>query len=143
VGIKDGHAAGYLCDGKKVEAWMEGTISGDQLNLHGRNAGTGATATVDQRSVLGNVTIGGTVMPFAAQIATGAEGLYQSRRTVEGITTRIGWIVLPDGTQVGIRNNNGERTSAPPLDPITLQAVDDGQPIQAERLTGASTVLGA
>jgi serine/threonine protein kinase len=142
VGVKDGRAAGYLCDGNKVEAWLEGTLSGDQLNLRGRNADTGITATVSQRSLLGNVTAGGTMRPFAAQIAVGADGLYESRRTVEGITTRIGWIVLPDGTQVGIRNNGGERSAAPPLDPITLQAVDDGQPIRADRLTGTSTVLG-
>jgi serine/threonine-protein kinase len=142
VGVKDGRAAGYFCDGNKVEAWLEGTLSGDQLSLHGRNADTGITATVGQRSLLGNVTAGGTVRPFAAQIAVGAEGLYENRRTVEGIATRIGWIVLPDGTQVGIRNNGGERSAAPPLDPITLQSVDDGQPIRADRLTGASVVLG-
>ena len=142
VGVKDGRAAGYLCDGNKVEAWLEGTLSGDQLSLHGRNADTGITATVGQRSLLGNVTAGGTVRAFAAQIAVGAEGLYENRRKVEGITTRIGWIVLPDGTQVGIRNNGGERSAAPPLDPITLQSVDDGQPIRADRLTGTSIVLG-
>jgi serine/threonine protein kinase len=143
VGVKDGRAAGYLCDGKKVEAWVEGTLSGDRLTLHGRPSDTGITATVGQRSLLGDVVVGGTVRPFAAQIAAGAEGLYESRRTVEGITTRIGWIVLPDGTQVGIRNDGGERSTAPRLDPLTLEAVDEGLPIRAERLSGASTVLGA
>ncbi len=142
VGVKDGRAAGYLCDGRTVEAWLEGTLTGDQLTLHGRNADTGVTAAVDQRSLLGMVTVAGTVRPFSAQIATGPAGLFQSRRTVEGITTRIGWIVLPDGTQVGIRNNGGERRPAPPLDPITLSAVEDGRPIPVERLSGASTVLG-
>jgi hypothetical protein len=142
VGVKDGRAAGYLCDGRTVEAWLEGTLTGDQLSLHGRNADTGVTATVDQRSLLGMVTVAGTVRPFSAQIATGPAGLFESRRTVEGITTRIGWIVLPDGTQVGIRNNGGERSPAPPLDPITLSAVEDGRPIPVERLSGASTVLG-
>ena len=76
-------------------------------------------------------------------MATGAGGLYQSKRTVAGITTRIGWIVLPDGTQVGIRNRNNERGPAQPLDPRTLRAFEDGQPIPVERLSGASTVLSA
>lgn len=143
VGVKDGRAAGYLCDGNTVEAWLEGDLVGDQLTLHGRNADTVLTATVDQRSVLGNLTAGGTVRPFSAQIATGPAGLFQSRRTVEGITTRIGWIVLPDGTQVGVRNRNSERGPAPPLDPITLFAAEDGKPIPVERLSGASTVLGS
>jgi hypothetical protein len=142
VGVKDGRAAGYLCDGNKVEAWLEGDLAGDRLTMHGRNADTAITATVDQRSVLGNLTVSGTVRPFSAQIATGPAGLFQSRRTVEGITTRIGWIVLPDGTEVGVRNRNAERSPAPPLDPITLVALEDGRPIPVERLSGASTVLG-
>jgi hypothetical protein len=143
VGVKDGRAAGYLCDGQNVEAWLEGNLAGDQLSLHGRNADTGVTATVDQRSLLGQVTVGGRVRPFAAQIATGPAGLFESRRTVAGITTRIGWIVLPDGTQVGIRNQGGERSAAPPLDPIALRAAEGGRPIPVERLSGASTVLGS
>jgi serine/threonine protein kinase len=142
VGVKDGRAAGYLCDGKAAEAWLEGELVGDQLTLHGRDANTQVTATVDQRSLLGNLVVGGTVRPFSAQIATGPAGLFQSRRTVEGITTRIGWIVLPDGTQVGVRNQDAQRSPAPPFDPVTLFATEDGRPIPVERLSGASVVLG-
>lgn len=116
---------------------------GDRLVLHGRTADTGLTATIDQRSLLGEVTVAGTVRPFAAQIATGVGGLFQSRRTVEGITTRIGWIVLPDGTQVGVRRSNDERGPAPPLDPVTLRASEDGHPIPVERVSRASVVLGS
>jgi hypothetical protein len=143
VGVKDGRAAGYLCDGNTVEAWLEGDLVGDELTLHGRNAGTAVTASVDQRSLLGSLTVAGVVRPFSAQIATGPAGLFQSRRTIDGITTRIGWIVLPDGTQVGVRSSGTERRAAPPLDPITLLAVEDGRPIPVERLSGASTVIGS
>lgn len=141
VGVKDGRAAGYICDGKKVEAWLEGEISENRLTLHGRDASNGVTATVNQQALLGSVTEGGTTLPFSAQLTTGQAGLYQSRRVVDGITTRIGWIVLPDGTQVGIRNNGGTRTPAPPLNPATTQARDGGQTIQAERVSGATTVI--
>jgi hypothetical protein len=109
--------------------------------LHGRDASNGVTATVNQQALLGSVTEGGTTLPFSAQLTTGQAGLYQSRRVVDGITTRIGWIVLPDGTQVGIRNNGGTRTPAPPLNPATTQARDGGQTIQAERVSGATTVI--
>lgn len=142
VGIKDGRAAGYLCDGDGVEAWLEGTVAGDRLTLHGYDPGTSLTATADQRAVLGGVSIGGTVRPFSAKIATGEAGLFQSRRTVAGITTRIGWIVLPDGSVVGVRNSGGERSRAPDLDPVALRAAEDGRPIPVERLSGASVVLG-
>jgi len=87
--------------------------------------------------------MGGATLPFSAQAATGQAGLYQSRRVLNGIATRIGWIVLPDGSQVGIRNNGGTRTPAPTLDPTTAQARDDnGEIVRAERISGSTTVLG-
>ena len=99
------------------------------------------TAKVDRRSLLGTVTAGGKARPFSAQIATGAAGLYESRRTIEGISTRIGWIVLPDGSQVGIRKRGDVRTPAPRLDPANLKAIDGGRVVGAERLSGTSVVI--
>jgi serine/threonine protein kinase len=143
VGVKGNRAVGYLCDGKKVEAWLEGDVNGDTLTLHGRDASTSVTATVDRAALHGNVTLAGATLPFSAQAATGQAGLYQSRRVLNGIATRIGWIVLPDGSQVGIRNNGGARTPAPTLDPTTAQARDDnGEMVRAERISGSTTVLG-
>jgi serine/threonine-protein kinase len=143
VGVKGNRAAGYLCDGKKVEAWLEGDVKGDTLILHGRDASTSVTATVDRAALHGSITLGGATLPFSAQAATGQAGLYQSRRVLNGIATRIGWIVLPDGSQVGIRNNGGNRTPAPRLDPATAQAMDDnGEIVHADRVSGSSTVLG-
>jgi serine/threonine protein kinase len=143
VGVKGNRAAGYLCDGKKVEAWLEGEIKGNTLTLHGRDASTSVAATVDPNALHGNVTMGGSTLPFSAQAATGQAGLYQSKRVLNGIATRIGWIVLPDGSQVGIRNNGGTRTPAPALDPGTAQARDDnGDVVHAERISGSTTVLG-
>ncbi|QJY45126.1 serine/threonine-protein kinase [Pseudonocardia broussonetiae] len=142
VGVKDGRAAGYLCDGDQVEAWLEGTIEGDQLVLTGRTVENAVAATIDQRSLLGTVTAGGIERPFAANIATGAAGLYESRRAVEGIATRIGWIVLVDGTQVGIARRGEVRSAAPRLNPESLSAIDGGETITAERLSGDSNVLG-
>jgi serine/threonine-protein kinase len=141
VGMKDGRAVGYLCDGESVEAWLEGTVSGDRLTLQGRTPASKVTATVDQRSLLGTVTAEGVARPFSAQIATGAAGLYESRRTIEGISTRIGWIILPDGSQVGIRKEGDARTPAPPLDPATLETVDAGQVLKAARLAGTAAVI--
>ena len=142
VGIKDGRAAGYLCDGDTVEAWLEGDINGADVALHGRDPSTVLDATASQRGLLGTLTVAGVARPFAAALATGPAGLYQNKRVINGITTRIGWIVLPDGTQVGIRNENGVRTPAPPLDPGTGEAVDGGETVRGDRVSGATVVLG-
>ena len=58
--------------------------------------------TASQRGLLGTLTVAGVARPFAAALATGPAGLYQNKRVVNGITTRIGWIVLPDGTAVRV-----------------------------------------
>jgi Protein kinase domain len=141
VGIKDGKAAGYLCDGKSMEAWLEGDVAGSTVTLHGRDPSTVVTAKADQHALLGSVAVGGMVRSFAADVAAGRAGLYQNVRVVNGITTRIGWIVLPDGSQVGIANRNGKRAPAPPLDLATLQAVDGGQPVSAQPVSGTTDVL--
>ena len=143
VGVKGRRAAGYLCDGRNVEAWLEGEIAGGHLTLHGRDPGTTLESTADQNGLLGSITLRGNKLPFAAQAATGAAGLYQIRRTVKGITDRIGWIVLPDGKQVGIRNAGGTRTPAPFLDPTTRRTQVDGADLPADRISGSTTVLGS
>ncbi len=142
VGIKDGRAVGYLCDGSTVEAWLEGNIAAERLELHGRDPATVVSGTVDQRSVLGTLTVKGRTLPFSAQIAVSDAGLYESRRTVDGIGSRIGWIVLADGSQVGIKKTGDRVTPAPPLDPATLTAEDGGAPIQAVAVTGATPIFG-
>jgi hypothetical protein len=144
VGVKDGRAAGYLCDGRNVEAWLEGEIAGSHLTLHGRDPGTTLDARADQNGILGSITLRGNKLPFSAQAATGPAGLYQIRRTVKGITDRIGWIVLPDGSQVGIRNVGGIRAPAPFLDPTTRTTQVNGEDLPAaDRVSGSTTVLGS
>jgi serine/threonine protein kinase len=142
VGIKDGRAAGYLCDGSKVEAWLEGAVDGGKVTLRGRDASTTVEATASRQGLFGTITVGGVGRPFSATAAIGPAGLYQSKRVLNGIATRIGWIVLPDGSQVGIRNENGVRTPAPRLEPAAAVAVDGGASVPAERVTGATVVLG-
>jgi hypothetical protein len=142
VGVKGGRAAGYVCDGRNVEAWLEGEVAGSHLTLHGRDPGTTLDATADQNGLLGSITFRGNKLPFAAQAATGVVGLYQIRRSVKGITERIGWIVLPDGRQVGIRNVGGIRSPAPFLDPTTGTTQINGEILPADRVSGSTTVLG-
>jgi hypothetical protein len=123
IAIKDNHAAGYFCDGNKIEAWLEGAVTGDRVELRGKN-GAVLTGTVftDATFIFGKVTINSEQSSYLAEIAGKPAGLYEGRGKVDGVDNRIGWIVLPDGSQVGIRNVNGERSSAPRLDPDQLKA---------------------
>jgi len=47
IAVKDGKGVAYVCDGKRVEAWLEGALDGDKLTLSGKTSSL--TATVDDR----------------------------------------------------------------------------------------------
>jgi xanthosine utilization system XapX-like protein len=124
VAVKDGRAVAYVCDGKKVEAWLEGTLVGDQLSLTGARDAT-LTGTVTEAAALGSVSVGGKQWPYAAQGVQAPAGLYEGRVSVNGVTTRIGWVVEGDGRVTGNARPAGspEPVPAPPLDPTAPGAV--------------------
>ena len=41
-------------------------------------------------------------MPFSAELAARPAGVYRADVTINRLATKIGWAVLPDGTQVGL-----------------------------------------
>lgn len=141
IAVKDGRAVAYVCDGKTVEAWLDGTLSGDRLALAGKD-GAALTATATPDTASGDITIGAKKWTFTARVAGKPAGLYEGRADVNGVANRIGWIVLPDGVQVGILSVAGaEPEPAPPLDPAAPGAVTlDGTPVQVRSLTGAEPV---
>ncbi len=142
VAVKDGKAVAYLCDGKKVEAWLEGTLTGDELALTGPG-GASLDGTVDEDGAAGTVAAGGKSWPYKAKAVQAPEGLYAGRSDVRGVTNRIGWIVV-DGTTTGLRRQGDAVVPAPPLDPANPGGVVvDGQPFPVTTLTGAADVVGA
>lgn len=138
INIKGDRTTGYLCDGKKIEAWLEGTVSGDQVDLRGKQ-GAAATGTISADAILGAVTINSEQSPYSAKITQKPAGLYEGRGNVNGVANRIGWIVLPDGSQVGIRNINGQRSPAPRLDTNKLEP--EGLPIPVNAVDGDDDVV--
>jgi hypothetical protein len=141
VAVKAGRAVAYICDGKQVEAWLQGDLTGATLTLTGAN-GARITGTVDERGSLGTVAVGGREWPYSAKAVAAPQGLYQGRSDVRGVAAKIGWIVLPDG-QVGISTSGGESRPAPPLDPADLGGVVvDGSPVTVTALTGADQAVG-
>jgi hypothetical protein len=142
IAVQGDQVAAYVCDGRRVEAWLQGTIVDDELSVQNAR-GANATGTLKGNSILGTVSVGGKQLPYSAQLADPPAGLYQGSGQVNGMPNRIGWIVLPDGSQVGIRNRNGMREPAPALDPAALRAVTlEGARIEPRKVTGDTRVVG-
>jgi hypothetical protein len=68
--------------------------------------------------------------------------VYQYRHELQGLATRIGWVVLPDGTQVGIADSGTTRTPAPRLDTTSGDFTLDGATLSAAPVSGADVVVG-
>jgi hypothetical protein len=85
-----------------------------------------------RRPVTGIVTVRGRPLRFAAAKADPPAGLYRARSNSAGV---IGWIVLPDGSQVGIQNDGTPRP-APRLDPRRLFVTVGGAAVVAHAVTG-------
>ncbi|WP_410633068.1 hypothetical protein [Amycolatopsis sp. cmx-4-83] len=135
VSVRDGHAIAYLCDGKKVEAWLQGVTTGGKLDLKGaKNAAL--SGSFDATAATGTVTASGKTWQFTAPTAKKPAGLYRAAPKVKGKQAKAGWIVLPDGSQVGILAAGDDATAAPPLDPAAGTASVDGAPVTAEPISG-------
>ena len=142
VSVHGKKAVAYVCDGHKVGHWFNGTVSNGKLDLASQN---GAHITLDYRSTkaAGYVRADGHQYTFSARALRGRYGLYESTATVHGVKVKFGWIVLPNGYQVGSAIANPDSadpqvTPAPPLDPATGTADDDGVAIIATLVSGVS-----
>ena len=111
--VNDGKAIAYVCDGVAVEAWLEGTMSDGLINLTG--AGGSLTGTYGNGQVTGDITAGQTAWHFTVPTVEPPSGAY---RSAEELRNRLdaSWVVLPDGTQVGVDKTGGTRRPAQPFD---------------------------
>jgi hypothetical protein len=142
VAVNGDRAAAYLCDGTRIETWLQGSVTGDQVVLTGRDTAA-LIGTVSGTTLSGTVvTSTGQGWLFSAEEARPPAGIYQARTTIDGLATRIGWVVLPDGTQVGIQNVGGNRSPAPALDLEDTTFTLDGAAQEATPVDGSDTVVG-
>jgi hypothetical protein len=131
LAVRGDRAAAYLCDGRSAEAWLTGTVTAGSAHLSGAGSTLAAEPSATGSTV--SLVLGGRTLTAALAPAAKPAGLYRAR-TSNGRTT-VGWIVLPDGTQVGIENTDGTPTTAPPLPPELSVAID-GQAVTAQEVRG-------
>ncbi|MEU0532705.1 hypothetical protein [Amycolatopsis tolypomycina] len=135
VSARDGHAIAYVCDGKKVEAWLQGVTVGGKLDLRGA-PNASLTGSFDATAATGTVMAAGRTYRFTVPVAKKPAGLYRATPKVQGRAAKIGWIVQSDGSQVGILTADGDSAPAPVLDPAAGTATVDGTPVTAEAISG-------
>jgi hypothetical protein len=142
--VTDGdQATGYVCNGRTIEAWLQGSVHGNQVNLAGLH-GASLVGSLSGLAMFGTVTpSAGLSFPFSAALSPKPAGIYQARIIVNGLATRIGWAVLPSGGQLGVAVAGTTRSAAPPLflgggdGSFTL----DGTSFQASPVAGNQKVV--
>jgi hypothetical protein len=127
-----GEAIAYVCDGVGSEAWLSGPATDGQVELSGERGSL--SATYDGFVVEGQTTVDGNSWTFSIALVEPPDGLYRFADTISGGAEVVGgWIVLPDGDQVGLVTVDGETAPAEMLDVETGQVTIDGDIVTAER----------
>jgi hypothetical protein len=131
VAVLGSQAAAYFCDGRNVEAWFRGTVEGGNITLKSKSGAT-LNAELDGHEIKGTVQIENETVEFEINEAKQPAGLYRAR----GSKTTIGWIVLPDGSQVGVQTTGSDSSAAPQLDPENPRVTVDGESLDAAPVNG-------
>jgi serine/threonine-protein kinase len=137
IAVRDGGAIAYLCDGRRIEAWMLGSATDGKLELSG-DGGASLTGTYDKDSAAGTVTAKGRKWTLDIPVAKKPSGLYRSTADLRGARVVTGWIVLANGDQVGIANSDGRTAPAPPLDLSDRTATVNGEEVTADPIDGTT-----
>lgn len=131
VAVLGTQAAAYFCDGRSVESWFRGTVTGSDISLKSKDGAT-LQASLDGDHLKGSLRIKNERVRFEINEAKKPAGLYRAR----GSQTTIGWIVLEDGSEVGLQTTGQDSTPAPELDPENPQVTVDGQELDAAPVNG-------
>ena len=140
ISIHHGQAIAYVCNGSVIEAWLKGTATGGHLTMTGKgHARLGATYRT--KRAVGHVTAHGIRYTFSAPAVHKPSGLYRAIAIVRGAKIKAGWIVLPDGTQVGSLEPHADAATpsanrAPMLDVATGTAQDGDTVLVATPISG-------
>ncbi len=131
VAVLGDQAAAYFCDGRSIESWLRGTVQGSEIALKSKDGAT-LQARLDGDHLKGTVKIKNDRLKFEIDEANKPAGLYRAR----GSKTTIGWIVLKDGSQVGIQTAGSNSAAAPELNPDSPQITANGESLDAKPING-------
>jgi serine/threonine-protein kinase len=134
IAVNKGKAIAYLCDGNVTEAWLQGTAIDGKLDLSGPDGSL--EGTYSNARAAGDVKAGKKSWHFTAGSVKPPSGLYRAAANVRNAKVVGGWIVLSDGTQVGITSVDNEPQSAQPLDTTSLTSSVDGTALTATAVDG-------
>jgi hypothetical protein len=142
ISIHGGQAIAYVCNGSVIESWFKGTAVGGVLLMTGKNHAH-LSAIYDFGKATGDVLAHGKDYKFAVSVVHKPSGLYQAIAVVRGATIKAGWIVLPDGRQVGSVEPNADSaapsaTRAPVLNVAAGTAQDGSTVLSATPVSGAT-----
>ena len=127
VAIRNGAAAAYVCDGRSLESWLKGTVTGSTITL--KASADTLTVTGSSAGVLAKGTIRGRAVSIPVTLASPPAGLY---RLSDDSGTTVGWIVQPDGSVVGVEKRGDAYAPAPDLTPGQPVTVDGESQTPAE-----------
>jgi hypothetical protein len=142
ISIHGRQAIAYVCNGSVIEAWYKGTAVDGVLIMTGKNHAH-LSAIYDFKKATGDILAHGTDYRFTVAKVHKPSGLYQAIAVVRGATIKAGWIVLPDGTQVGSLEPDADAedpsaTQAPALDVATGTAQNGGTVLSATPISGVT-----
>jgi len=142
ISIHHGQAIAYVCNGSVIEAWLKGTAANGHLTMTGKGHAR-LSATYRTKRAVGHVIAHGVRYRFSAPAVHKPSGLYQAIAVVRGAKIKAGWIVLPDGTQVGSLEPDADAAApsakpAPALDVTTGTAQDGDTVLVATPISGVT-----
>jgi hypothetical protein len=131
ITVTDGKAVAYVCDGKKLEVWLNGTAADGRMKLTGKK-GEVLTGSFGDGVASGEMVVGQRRWKFTAK-QTGKPDPVLYRATAQQRRAGVdgGWIMLPDGSQIGVVTRDGAPVPAPPLDPAFGTTILDGRTVTA------------
>ncbi|WP_422756531.1 hypothetical protein [Micromonospora sp. WMMD708] len=131
ITVTDGKAVAYVCDGRKLEVWLNGTAADGRMKLTGKK-GEVLTGSFGDGVASGEMVVGQRRWKFTAK-QTGKPDPVLYRATAQQRRAGVdgGWIMLPDGSQIGVVTRDGAPVPAPPLDPAFGTTILDGRTVTA------------
>lgn len=156
VAVSGDKIVAYACDGSKDEAWFFGKQEDGDLDITGKFRDT-LSASVDGTDVVGDLTMDGVTYAFTAPQVADPAGMYTA--VLGGV--RASWVVRPGNTMTGVQftprdddktvfelqgeqfrervRNTRELAPAPQLSLDGLRTTINGEPVEAELVTGDTT----